>query len=282
MSILGKTKGDRHPTPVGRVGGEVLSAPPAGTVRECRLALTSMPNPFPTDAFRAVENEAPRIARRYRVESDELAHRVIEKFVDHRRTCLRPVCRTCEGQAEPRFVKRSLKNEALDMIREAKQRTARENRAARPETSTAPDPSAALEQHETEELLKYTAAELGRLRERDRMWYEAFLLSSLGRSHREIAAILSLSEPNSQQHVSRARKFLHDERRNRLLARAMLAVVAIGVSVPFLLPPRREARLAVIPLRGMELSATPLEAHRLPRTPLQSVENLVSTPLRGG
>ena len=168
---------------------------------------------LPASTASTVYSEAGAVAGRYGVDADDLAHRVIEKFIDHRRSCSRNSCSTCDGQIDTRFVRRSLKNEAIDIRNELKMRGQRETDAARPELSTSSDPAIVIEADETEELLKHTASDLARLRAHDRGWYDAFLLHSLGRSHREIAEILSLSIANSQQQVSRARKYLSSLRR---------------------------------------------------------------------
>jgi DNA-directed RNA polymerase specialized sigma24 family protein len=238
---------------------------------------------FPPEVVRTVRAEAPRIAKRFGVDEDDLAHRVIEKFSDHRRACLLPSCRTCRGQEELRFVRGALKNEGRDLIQERKTQEDRETRGARSEILLGSDPARLVEDDETEQLLKFTSAELAKLRARDRGWYEAFLLSALGRSHREIASILSLSEANSQQHVSRARRFLRDLRRRRLLAMAAVGAGVLAVAAVLTGVLRgKTTELPATPLQAAPLTGSPLSAKALPGNGLRSAQELVSIPLTGG
>ena len=118
---------------------------------------------LPASTASTVYSEAGPVAGRYGVDADDLAHRVIEKFIDHRRSCSRTSCSTCDGQIDTRFVRRSLKNEAIDIRNELKMRGQRETDAARPELSSSSDPAIVIEADETEELLKYSASDLARL-----------------------------------------------------------------------------------------------------------------------
>jgi len=235
---------------------------------------------LPASTAATVYTEAGPVAGRYGVDADDLAHRVIEKFIDHRRSCSRTSCSTCDGQIDTRFLRRSLKNEAIDIRNELKMRGQRETDAARPELSTSSDPAVVIEADETEELLKYSASDLARLREHDRGWYDAFLLHSLGRSHREIAEILSLSIANSQQQVSRARKYLSSLRRQRLLTMLAVGAVVLGLATTVFIRSRAPA-FPSIPLEGVALPVVPLPADDLPWLELP-VADLVSTPVPDG